>query len=367
MSCGDGSMCAEALWIGLPTYQRTKRRSSEWVVVNRLFRNWILEFHKVEWTARNGPWSTPKISRVSCWNTTWSITQGMLHCPLADVPQMMSTLNDCFVDVSGWCASKRLQSNTDKTELLLFGTTTNLKTIPLGSDVTQAGSSAYKSPDVVQDLGVMLDAQLSMREQVSRTAPACFFHPRRLCSVPQQLGRGVTIKLVVALVFSRLDYCNAVIAGLPATTLAPLPRVLHAAALLVNGLRPCNHVTSILQELQWLSIAQCRDYRLCLQMHKSVIGNAPIYLTNLLTAVTDVPSRSALRDASNSDFVVPKTRLKLGERAFSVAVPLTWNRLPSLFETMWSTTAFKRGLKTFIYRTAYIDQSFLLCFYSHFF
>lgn len=27
--------------------------------------------------------------------------QGMLYCPLADVLRMMSTLNDCFVNVSG--------------------------------------------------------------------------------------------------------------------------------------------------------------------------------------------------------------------------------------------------------------------------
>jgi len=53
-------------------------------------------------------------------------TQGMLHCAPADVRQMMSTLNDCFVDVGAWCASKRLQLNADKTELLLFGTAANL-------------------------------------------------------------------------------------------------------------------------------------------------------------------------------------------------------------------------------------------------
>jgi hypothetical protein len=282
-------------------------------------------------------------------------TQGMLHCPPADVPQMMSTLNDCFADVSGWCASKRLQLNADKTELLLFGTPTNLKKIPLGSDVMQAGSSVIKPADVVRDLGVMLDAQLSMREHVSQTAQACFFHLRRLRSVRQQLGRDVTIKLVVALVFSRLDYCNAVLAGLPAATLAPLQRVLHAAARLVNGLRPCDHVTSTLKELHWLPIAQRIDYKLCLLVHKSIIGNAPVYLTNLLTAVADVPSRSALRDASNGDFVIPKTRLKLGERAFSVAAPLAWNRLPSVLKTTRSTTAFKRGLKTFLFRTAYND------------
>ena len=84
---------------------------------------------------------------------------------------------------------------------------------------------------------------MGLRDHISRTAQACFFHLRRLRSVRHSLGRDVTIQLVVALVFSRLDYCNAVLAGLPATTLAPLQRVLHAAARLVNGLRPRDHVT----------------------------------------------------------------------------------------------------------------------------
>ena len=55
----------------------------------------------------------------------------------------------------------------------------------------------------------------------------CFFHLRRLRPLRRQLGRDVTVRLVCALVLSRLDYCNAVFARLPATTLAPLQRVLH--------------------------------------------------------------------------------------------------------------------------------------------
>ena len=171
--------------------------------------------------------------------------QGLLHCSPTAVPHMLSTLKNCFLDVSAWCASKRLQLNANKTELLLFGTATNLKKISPGSDVMQAGSSVIK-PAVVRDLGVLLDAQLSLREQISRTAQVCFFHLRRLRSIRQLLGRDVTLKLVVALVFSRLDYCNAVLAGLPAVSLAPLQRVLHAAARLVNGLRPHDHITSAL-------------------------------------------------------------------------------------------------------------------------
>jgi hypothetical protein len=132
--------------------------------------------------------------------------------------------------------------NGNKTELLLFGTAGSFKKIPLhGIDVMQAGPSVIKSADVVRYLGVMLDAQLTMCDHISRTALACFFL-RQLRSVRHSLGRDVTIQLVVALVFSRLDYCNAVLAGLPVTTLAPLQRVLHATARLVNGLRPRDHI-----------------------------------------------------------------------------------------------------------------------------
>ena len=88
----------------------------------------------------------------------------------------------------------------------------------------------------------------------------------------------------------------------------------------------------------------------------SKIGHAPAYMSSLLTAVADVPSsRSALRDATKGNFVVPRTRLKLGERAFSVAAPQAWNRLPTELKIMGSTPSFKRALKTFLFRIAYND------------
>ena len=45
-------------------------------------------------------------------------------------------------------------------------------------------------------------------------------------------------QLVSVLVLSRLNYGNAVLSGLPSTTLDPLLRVLNAAVRLVAGLRP---------------------------------------------------------------------------------------------------------------------------------
>ena len=60
--------------------------------------------------------------------------------------------------------------------------------------------------------------------------------------IRRQLDHEVTSRLVSALVLFRLDYCNAVFANLPGTTIEPLQRVQNAAARLIFNLRSRNHL-----------------------------------------------------------------------------------------------------------------------------
>ena len=138
----------------------------------------------------------------------------------------------------------------------------------------------------------------------------------------------MTAQLLTALIPSRLDYSNAVLAGLPASTLAPLQCVLNAAARLVLELGPRDHVSAALHELHWLPIRKRIDYKLCLLVHNVRIGRAPEYMSDFLTATGDVPSKSSLRSANSGDFVVPATRLQLGlgDRTFSVAAARAMER-----------------------------------------
>ena len=139
--------------------------------------------------------------------------QGLKHGSVTDAPHIISTLSDCATDVITWCAAKRLQLNADKTELMQFGPDVKLKKIPSAISTIRVGSIDVQLVTVVRDVGVMIDAELSMREHVSQM---CFCHLRRLRSTRRQLGRHVTAWLVSALALSRLDFCNAVLAGLPA-------------------------------------------------------------------------------------------------------------------------------------------------------
>ena len=50
-----------------------------------------------------------------------------------------------------------------------------------------------------------------------------------------------------------------------------------------------------------------------------------------------------------------QTRLRQGERAFSVATPRQWNLLPSEIRCISNTEQFKRHLKTFLFKSEFSD------------
>jgi len=115
------------------------------------------------------------------------------------------------------------------------------------------------------------------------------------------------IKLVTSLIFSILDYCNAVLAGLPISTISPLQRVQNAAARLVAQLRPRDHVTPAMRDLHWPPVEYRITYKLCLLMHRIHNGKAPPYLTDIVTATSGIESHSCLRSASSDRYEIPRS------------------------------------------------------------
>jgi len=84
-------------------------------------------------------------------------------------------------------------------------------------------------------------------------------------------------------------------AGLPASTLAPLQWVMHAAARVVYDLKPYDHVTPTLMALHRLPVKHRIEFKLCPLVRLVINGRAPVYLQNLLTTTASVSGRARLK------------------------------------------------------------------------
>ncbi len=90
-------------------------------------------------------------------------------------------------------------------------------------------------------------------------------------------------KLVHAFMTSKLDDCNALLGGCPASSINKLQIVQNAAARVLTRSRKYDHITPILQSLHWLPIKFRISYKILLLAYKALNNLAPAYLTNLLS------------------------------------------------------------------------------------
>ena len=145
----------------------------------------------------------------------------------------------------------RLKLNEQKTEVLLCGPLSRRETVPV--DCLSVGEASISFSNVVKTLGVTLDAELSM-EHVSEVVRSCFFHIRSLSKVRPYITYKAASSMAVCLIFSKLDYCNSLLSGLPEKQIKRLQAVQNAAARTVMKCKKTDHITPILRQLHWLPI-----------------------------------------------------------------------------------------------------------------
>ena len=123
---------------------------------------------------------------------------------------------------------------------------------------------------------------------------------RQLRLVRRSLDEDAAHALVRALIHSRLDYCNGVLANSTMEKFGRLQSVLKAAARLIFKFPGRTSVTELIRSrLHWLSYPDRVTYKLCVLAYKCQHGAAPVYLSRRLVPTSVIPGRAKLRSASS--------------------------------------------------------------------
>ena len=257
----------------------------------------------------------------------------------------------CVAEVKHWMIANRLKLNDDKTELIVFSTRRNEHVVD--SIQIRIGDATIIPSPVVRDLGVFLDQHLTMESHVSKLRQSAYLHLRMIGRIRGCLTVDTTKSLMRNMILTRLDYCNALLVDIPASLCHKLQLLQNNAARVVYRLRKYDHVTPALISLHWLPMRFRPLYKLCLLVFKCLKGIAPGYVSSLIS-LQEAPR--SLRSTNDTLLLqVPRSSLKLGERAFSVAAPAIWNSLPLSLRNEENIDNFKKNLKFHFCSLAFQD------------
>jgi len=255
----------------------------------------------------------------------------------------------CVSDVRKWMLENRLKLNDDKTELIVFASKrySHLST----SLQLKVGDIVITPSPFVRDLGVFFDDRLSMDTHVANTRKQAYHQIRLIGQIRPYITTEIAKSLMRCLVLSRLDYCNSLLFDIPKCLLRKLQVVQNTAARVVFKLRRRDHITPALISLHWLPMDMRIKYKVLLLTFKCLRGLGPVYLKSLLSFYN---AGRSLRSTSTRDTLfIPRTRTKLGDRAFSAAAPLLWNSMPSTLRDQQNIDTFKKQLKDYLFVSAY--------------
>ena len=132
--------------------------------------------------------------------------------------------------------------------------------------------------------------------------------------------------MVVSLMFSKLDYCNALLFGASQKQIKRLQIVQNSAARLVFMKRRSDSVTPLLRELHWLPVEMRIKFKACVLVYRCLEGTAPPYLSELIQPYSMPRMLRSSRDKSK--LFVPRVRSRAGMRSFSHFGPSVWNAIP---------------------------------------
>ena len=180
-----------------------------------------------------------------------------------------------------------------------------------------------------KNLGVLFDSSLNFRKHISQTCRTCYYHILDLRRIRQNLSLDLAKQITVALVSSKLDYCNSLSHNMPSSLchvicgelcsaciktglvqmticqkkdIARLQRVQNCLPRVVTNVPRFNRSVQILKRLHWLPVKFRIHSKICAITFRTLKENQPAYLADLLVR----PKCSKyLRSTNSNRFVVP--------------------------------------------------------------
>ena len=289
-------------------------------------------------------------------------TQLYVEFDLQDVSSFLKALlalEECIKEIRAWMVHNRQMFNDGKSEFQIIVPRHYKAKFAAMGPCLRVGSTPVFPSQTVRDLGVTLDAEMSLSTHVGNIIRSMYMHMRHIIRIRYHLDNTTLVKVVMALVISRLDYANSALYGVTDYLLKKLQLAQNNAARLVRKSKKYDHITPVLKDLHWLPVKSRIIFKVLSIVYSAMHSDAcPSYIQELVTHYA--PPRALQSVTDGMLLSVPSTHrcLAAGDNAFSVCGPRLWNDLPLSLRETQSQTTFKRKLKTHLFNLHFWSWTF---------
>ena len=166
------------------------------------------------------------------------------------------------------------------------------------------------------------------------------------------ISKSTTEILIHSFVRAKLDFGNSLLFGAQKRYIVKLQSIQNAAFRIIAGVKKQDHITETLRDLHWLPVEKRIVFKINLISFKTLGDSGPHYLEDILKFYYQSRTLQSLRD--HLCLEEPNFNIKTyGQRAFSVAAPRLWNKLPFEIRACSGVNLFKSKLKTCLCKKVY--------------
>jgi hypothetical protein len=248
-------------------------------------------------------------------------TQLYISFPKHLLAQTSELIQSDLNAICHYANNNMLKLNAGKTEFLIIGNSVLRKNI----NVTLLVNGIQVQPvDKARNLGVIFDSNLDFHEHISTVTNKISSFLRLIARNRSSFNRSACRLLIQSYVCSRFTYCLSIFGSTDKTRMNKLQLMQNYAARVIYGIGKFDHVSHLIQKLEWLRIDNLYTYRLGLMTSKCFSSLVPGYLSELICN----NSRNHKYNTRYKDaLLLPKIRTNYGKMTFTYKASEFWNSI----------------------------------------
>ncbi len=253
-----------------------------------------------------------------------------------------------------WLHQNKLFLNTDKTKIMLVGTSVKLNKVQDGEFFVSVNGRPLENVECMKCLGVVIDKELKWHKHVNSVIQKVCCKAALLRRVKPYLNVSTLNMLYKALVQPHFDYCGIAWYGRFKDDCNKLDVLQKRCARIILGVDFLTPSADMFNDLKWEQLSVRYQYFRALMVFKCLNNLAPQYLADKFQYISDIHQCNT-RQAAVGNLALPPLRnghdIEGYKHSFTFSGVKVWNTINPLIRNSANINGFKK-----LYKSEYFKQ-----------